>query len=375
MKAPDANGILLEHGPDTLRTIIDDGQQLAPAKARFVLQPYHSIAVATAPPCLVKGLIPRGGLIVVWGPPKCGKSFWAYDLAMHVALGWDYRGRRAQQGPVVYLALEGGQGFRARVEAFRRHHCVDKADFFLVTDRTDLIADHSVLVASIDTQRAAPALVVIDTLNRSLTGSESSDEDMAAYVRAADAIREAFNCAVLIVHHCGVDGTRPRGHTSLTGAVDAQLAVKRDAANNIVVLIEWLKDGPEGDTIISALETVEVGTDDDGERITSCVVVPAEGQLSKRPAIPKAATVAYRLLCQAITDGPILKPPSNHIPPDTRTCEIGLWRRYCYEGTVAETDNPDTRQKAFVRATKRLQEAGIIGIWGDYVWLTGQARQ
>ena len=41
---------------------------------------------------------------------------------MHVALGWEYRGRRVQQGAVVYLALEGGHGFPARVEAWRRRH-------------------------------------------------------------------------------------------------------------------------------------------------------------------------------------------------------------------------------------------------------------
>ena len=29
-----------------------------------------------------------------------------------------------------------------------------------------------------------PAAVIIDTLNRSLAGSESSDEDMAAYIKS-----------------------------------------------------------------------------------------------------------------------------------------------------------------------------------------------
>jgi len=94
-----------------------------------------------------------------------------------------------------------------------------------------------------------PVAVVLDTLNRSLRGSESSDEDMSAYVNAADALREAFQCAVVIVHHCGIDGTRPRGHTSLTGAVEAQLAVKRDTANQVIVSVEHMKDGPEGDVI------------------------------------------------------------------------------------------------------------------------------
>ena len=45
-----------------------------------------------------------------------------FDLSMHIALGRGYRGRHVQQGPVVYLALEGGRGFTHRVEAFRRRH-------------------------------------------------------------------------------------------------------------------------------------------------------------------------------------------------------------------------------------------------------------
>ena len=63
---------------------------------------------------------------------------------------------------------------------------------------------------------------------------------MTAYVQAADAVREAFGCAVVLIHHCGVDGTRPRGHTSLTGACDAQLAVKRDGSGIITCTVEYM---------------------------------------------------------------------------------------------------------------------------------------
>jgi RecA-family ATPase len=114
------------------------------------------------------------------------------------------------------------------------------------------------------------------TLNRSLNGSESNDKDMAHYIRAADAIREAFDCVVIIVHHCGVEGTRPRGHTSLTGAADAQLAVSRNTDENIIVKVEWMKDGAEGDVIASRLEPIEIGTDADGDAISSCVIVPVD---------------------------------------------------------------------------------------------------
>jgi len=253
-----------------------DDRQLAP---RFKLRRFDELKIGTERTYLVKGLIPRVGLVVAWGPPKCGKSFWAFDLAMHVALGWEYRGRRVQQGPVVYCAFEGGSGYNARAEAFRQQHLTEDPppiEFYLLDAQIDLVADHRAIIAAMRAQNAAPACVVLDTLNRSLAGSESNDKDMALYIRAADAIREAFACAVIIVHHCGIDGTRPRGHTSLTGAVDAQLAVARDIAGNVLVTVEWMKDGPEGDIIASRLERVEIGTDIDGDPITSCVVRPID---------------------------------------------------------------------------------------------------
>src|SRR5262249_17349776 len=153
------------------------------------------------------------------------------------------RERPVWQGIVVYVALEGDKGFRRRIEAYKRHHDITDASFYLITDRTDLVGDYDTLISDIREQTAgAPVVaVVIDTLNRSLSGSESKDEDMAAYIKAADAIREALGCAVIIIHHCGVDGSRPRGHTSLTGAADAQIAVSRNEdTNDILATVEWM---------------------------------------------------------------------------------------------------------------------------------------
>ena len=81
----------------------------------------------------------------------------------------------------------------------------------------DLIKDHHELIAAIRDLDPQPVCVVLDTLNRSLNGSENSDEDMGAYIKATDAIREAFDCSVLVVHHCGINDSRPRGHTSPHG--------------------------------------------------------------------------------------------------------------------------------------------------------------
>ena len=76
-------------------------------------------------------------------------------------------------------------------------------------------------------------LIVIDTLRRSLDGSESDDGDIAAYVGAADRVREVFGCAIVLVHHSGLEAGRPRGHTSLGAAVDAQLACTKDKSGKV----------------------------------------------------------------------------------------------------------------------------------------------
>jgi AAA domain-containing protein len=249
------------------------------SEPRIKLMPFENIKLGTNRRYLVKGVIPFPGLTVIWGPPKSGKSFWTLDLTMHIALGRDYRGKRVHQGPVVYCCFEGQSGVSARVEAFRQRFLAEDTDsvpFYLQPAPMDLIKEHQDLIAAIRSLESSPVVVVLDTLNRSLNGSENSDEDMGAYIKATDAIRDAFDCSVLVVHHCGVNDSRPRGHTSLTGAADARLAVTRDAAKNILVDIEFMKDGEGSERIVSALESVEVGKDEDGDMITSCVVVPSE---------------------------------------------------------------------------------------------------
>jgi hypothetical protein len=157
-------------------------------KARFALIAFDKIAVDTTPAYLVKGIIPRVGLCVFWGPPKCGKSFLVFDLMMHIALGWQYRGRRVRQGAVVYCALEGCAAFKNRIEAFRQRKLAENSSevpFHLMASPIGLVADHAALIASIRATLGTvlPAAIAIDTLNRSLAGSESDDRDMAAYVK------------------------------------------------------------------------------------------------------------------------------------------------------------------------------------------------
>ena len=139
--------------------------------------------------------------------------------------------------------------------------------------------EHKELIAAIRATltEMPPVAVVLDTLNRSLAGSESSDTEYEQLLSEPQMQSETHSdapCSLCI--YCGINDSRPRGHTSLTGAADAQIAVKRDINGNIGVTVEFLKDGEAGETIASKLDSVEVGTDEDGDTITSCFVVEAD---------------------------------------------------------------------------------------------------
>jgi RecA-family ATPase len=210
---------------------------------RFTLLDASALPLVKRCAYLVKNIIPTVGLIVVWGPPKCGKSFWVLNIAFHIALGWEYRGRRVKQGLVIYIGCEGAFAVPARIEAFRQAKIngpIDPERFRLILSRLDLVTEVDRLIADIEAQIGYrhPAVLVIDTLNRSLAGSESSDADMGNYVKAADKLRERFDCAVIIIHHCGYNTNHPRGHTSLTGAADAQIAIKKDANGLITTEVQ-----------------------------------------------------------------------------------------------------------------------------------------
>ena len=88
---------------------------------------YETLDADTITPVLsaddyVEGLLVAGSMSVVYGPSNVGKTFFAADLAMHVAAGWEWRGCEVTQMPVLYGRQRARSALRNRVAAFRRHY-------------------------------------------------------------------------------------------------------------------------------------------------------------------------------------------------------------------------------------------------------------
>ncbi len=328
---------------------------------------------------LVKGVLDRGAMSVKFGATNCGKTFSSLDLACHVALGWPWFGRKVKQGPVVYIAAEGGLGIEERLTAFRYHHGIEPdAPVYVIPVAIDLCKtkrDAAELIREI--KPLNPALVVIDTLSRAMAGgNENSPDDMGAFVGACDLIRQETSAHLLVIHHTGKDeGRGTRGHSLLNGAADTIIEVAKDEMSGLVTAtVKKQRDRASGDVLTFKLEPVDIGMDDDEDTITSCVVVPSDEQAPQRARLTGPAKIALNLLIKAIDEAGEIPPASNHIPPDISACPVALWRGYCHTGSITASDKPDSKDKAFKRAADRLQELGFIGVWSNWVWVIRTSR-
>ncbi len=84
----------------------------------------------------------------------------------------------------------------------------------------------------------------MDTLARcSGDGDEDSTKDMNAFVRGCDWLKAAFpNCTVLVLHHCGWEGTRSRGARSWVGALDTNIRIHRKTDDLVELTVTRQKD-------------------------------------------------------------------------------------------------------------------------------------
>lgn len=271
----DANDYAAEYGADELADLLHQAKA-PPMRYRLM----RAGDVVDAPPLhwLVRGVLPADGLAALYGASGSGKSFLALDLGASVAGGGpEWFACRVKPAPVVYVALEGEAGFSQRVKAWQLHHGRDLPDALrFVMQALDLrnADDVSEIAGAVTAAGAASGLLVIDTLNRAASGAdENSVVDMGAIIAAAKDLQARLGGLVLLVHHSGKDATKGlRGHSSLHAALDAAIEVSRTDDRR-----DWriakAKDGDDGKAHPFRLEVVEIGEHDDGEPITSCVVV------------------------------------------------------------------------------------------------------
>jgi putative DNA primase/helicase len=245
---------------------------------------------------LVKRWVQDQALIMVHGPSGGGKTFVVLDWCLRIGSGVDeWQGHKVRHGEVVYLAGEGHHGLRGRVAAWRQHHGVDDPAVYLSSSGCDLNkADgYQKTLDAIRSLAEPPRLIVVDTLHRFMHGDENSAQDAKTMLDACAALMGEFRCSVLLVHHTGVSEEaqhRARGSSAWRGALENEISItpgKKDG-DSITVTQRKAKDSETAEPLFVDLHpvTIDGWTDEDGEAVTSAVIV--EG--ANPPEAPKKQT-------------------------------------------------------------------------------------
>lgn len=356
---------------------------------------------------LVKGLLSRGELSMLAGASQSGKSFLTLHLAMAVCRGTEFLGHKVvRPGGVVYQAGEGYAGFRdLRISAYVKENGLGSdanLPLALIGSPIDLFAgdaDTDALIADIKhiaTLLPVPLeLVVIDTLSAATPGAnENASEHVSMALKRCDRIRRATGANVLLVHHMNSDGSKARGHTSLTANLETvmQASVLPDMHDRQGRKLRELslikqKDGDPGHSTRFVLRSTEIRQDEEGEPVTSCVVdLPASGEgLSAQPVshgkvirMSPQAKIMMACIEAAIAKHPEPQPPGEELPPGQGgTSDPHIRRLFDARmgdgGKEDKTSRSNRVRKAWERQSEFLQSVGLIVVSHRYVWRTWKA--
>lgn len=339
------------------------GPDAAPAPHVEPLRFITASQIKDLPPVAwrVKNVFPAQGVAAIYGPPASGKSFLALDMAAAIASGRDWFGHKTAAAPVFYVYLEGSGALKNRIAAWeheRERAFPDGVTFYL--GAFNLFESMDSLVTTIP----HGAVVVVDTLAASAPGfDENSGADMSRAIEALSRVAREKNGLALVVHHSGKDAARGlRGHSSLLGALDAAICVDRSGASSVR---RWTlaksKDAEDGISFQFSLHRVELGTDADGDTVSSCVVRRVEGE--QRETVRLSRTLQYGLdsLKEVLAE-----------EGESRV-HVDAWRTAFYRNHWG--DNTHAKKTAFLRARSDLTRAGLVCVHDDEYFLPSQAEE
>lgn len=217
-----------------------EGQEFEPPppadRSRDKIKFLHDYADNVQDPTwLIPNVLPAHGVAMIYGESGSYKSFLALDMALCLAHGipgqW---GAPPVKNDVLFLAGEGPVATaKKRWPAWMEHHDIQfRNDHrFFIKNRVPFYTDSDAwehVKADLAELGAKPALIVIDTLTRLITGmDENSAKDASMVTNFMENLARYYECLVLGIHHTGKDQNKGmRGSSVFYANVDTVISTK-----------------------------------------------------------------------------------------------------------------------------------------------------
>lgn len=322
----------------------------------------------------VKWLLPAQGVVLLYGESGSLKSFSMFSCGVHISEGWSFDGRRVKRRPVYYLSLEGAGGQGKRIRGFKAWaRSAGKPElngdfrFWLHGFALKEPDQCKALIKAILDAGHQGAVVIIDTLSQGTLGIDENSSDMAIPIGNATWIADAIGGLVILIHHLGKDTSKgPRGHSSLVGNVDCAISVTKDG-EGVLWTVKKSKDDADGQTVWFKKHIIDLGLDEDGDPVTTCVTEPSQRERPKGSAVAEvlkpnsAADKCFKTFLAALHE------------VKTEGVHVNEWRPFYYESSTA--DSPNTKRNGFTRARNKLVELGVLAVHNDVYTLTPEFQR
>jgi hypothetical protein len=252
---------------------------------------------------LIKGIIVAGEFSSWYGAPGASKSTVLTDLSVSIASGKDWRGFKCKRrAGVLIFAFEKASLTRRRLDAYSKRDFYQGLPIAVVDRQVSLLATDApeIMARTVKDAEAKFGIevgfVVIDSWSKALA---PGDEDKAAHQNAAAAALMRFielvghPLHVATIGHSGRDEAKgERGSTAKLAHIDVAMKV---SGTGEIRRVECTKanDGPEEAITAYRLQSVSLGTDEDGDDITAGIVDRSEVKL---PSTFTASTADQILL-------------------------------------------------------------------------------
>ena len=370
-----------------------DGQKIAPLVDAPKIAPVFKLVSANElmsrsikHDWQIKGLFEHGNIGQIFGATGSGKSFVVLDMSYCIAAGLDYCGKPTKRGNVVYICGEGFDGLNRRLQALKGKYKADIGENIFISEKPGAFIDIDVTIAVADAIKSIGdvSLVIIDTLHRNMGGgNENSADDFGVVLRNIDTFLKPLGVTVMLIHHSGHGETeRSRGSSSIRAAMDFEYKTTL-TADTLTLTNTKMKDAGTPPPMAFDFVQVELGTDDDGEAITSAYLDSKEGgavQSGTKSRLNARDDAILTSLNDAITSHGI--EPSADIKAKfggfdslvgkyQKIVHIGHWRKLAYKVITIDDGGSDPAQalrKSFKRTREKLQDAGYIVVAGNYAW-------
>jgi len=182
------------------------------------------------PTFYIEDILPKGGVMLIYGDPKVKKSWLVEHLAFCVSVGENWLGFRTEQARILINQFEiSPYSYHWRLKDMARHFELQNQMVYENTNPIMYLENEEVFnrfSAEIRGANIIPNIIIMDCMSACFGGDENNGEQVAAFIERMSRLKEEYDASMILVHHANKNQLNPstvsraRGHSRLTGWVD-----------------------------------------------------------------------------------------------------------------------------------------------------------